>query len=78
MLLTEGKDRYRVFHTEGLGAAPLDENAGQTFVFMTVSHDGIQQLVGIAGNAIGLSDDNIGRSASDLPKSCVCMIFGRT
>ncbi|WP_186197574.1 HNH endonuclease [Burkholderia gladioli] len=57
MLLTEGKDQYRVFHTEGLGAAPLDENAGQTFVFMTVSHDGIQQLVGIAGNAIGLSED---------------------
>lgn len=57
MLLTRGQQRYRVFHTEGLGAAPLDENAGQTFVFMTASHDGIQQLVGIAGNAIGLSRD---------------------
>jgi hypothetical protein len=58
MLLTRKQQRYRVFHTEGLGAAPLDENAGQTFIFMTVSHDGIQQLVGIAGNAIGLSHDH--------------------
>jgi hypothetical protein len=57
LLLTRGKERFRVFHTEGLGSAPLDENAGQTFVFMTVSHDGIQQLVGIAGNAIGLSQE---------------------
>ncbi|MDH4567935.1 HNH endonuclease [Pseudomonas sp. BN414] len=58
MLLTRGKQRYRVFHTEGLGAAPLEENAGQTFIFMTASHDGVQQLVGIAGNAICLSPDN--------------------
>lgn len=57
LLITSGKDLYRVFHTEGLGHAPLDENAGQTFVFMTASHDGIQQLVGIAGNAVGLSGD---------------------
>lgn len=58
MLITQGKQKYRVFHTEGLGTAPLDENAGQTFIFMTASHDGIQQLVGIAGNAIGLSGDH--------------------
>ncbi|CAJ8708813.1 HNH nuclease [Burkholderia pseudomallei] len=58
LLLTRAQQRYRVFHTEGLGAAPLDENAGQTFIFMTVSHDGIQQLVGVAGNAIGLSLDH--------------------
>jgi hypothetical protein len=58
MLLTRGQRHYRVFHTEGLGTTPLDENAGQTFIFMTVSHDGIQQLVGIAGNAIGLSHDH--------------------
>ncbi|MGE5471199.1 MAG: HNH endonuclease [Bacteroidota bacterium] len=55
LLLKRGKERFRVFHTERIGSAPLDENAGQTFVFMTVSHDGVQQLVGIAGNAIGLS-----------------------
>lgn len=58
MLFTRGRQRYRVFHTEGLGASPLDENAGQTFIFMTASHDGIQQLVGIAGNSIGLSLDH--------------------
>jgi len=41
---------------ETVGPSRL-QNAGQTFVFMTVSHDGIQQLVGIAGNAIGLSQE---------------------
>lgn len=54
LLLKRGKERFRVFHTERMGSAPLDENTGQTFVFMTVSHGGVQQLVGIAGNAIGL------------------------
>lgn len=57
MHLSRGKQHFRVFHTEGLGAAPLDENAGQTFVFLTASHDGVQQLVGIAGNAFALSHD---------------------
>lgn len=42
---------YRAFHTESVGKAPVAENAGQTFVFMTASHDGVQQLVGVAGNA---------------------------
>ncbi|WEY40081.1 HNH endonuclease [Paraburkholderia sp. SUR17] len=58
MLLVRGGLRYRVFHTEGLGSAPLDDNAGQTFIFMTASHDGVQQLVGVAGNAAGLSQDH--------------------
>lgn len=44
----------RTFHTEGVGNAPVDLNFGQTFVFMTVSHDRIQQLVGIAANASSL------------------------
>lgn len=57
MVLTRRGNRFRVFHTEGLGEAPLAENAGQTFVFMTASHNGIQQLVGIAGNAVGLFDE---------------------
>ncbi len=57
LLTTSTGERYRVFHTEGAGQAPLDDNAGQTFVFMTVSHDGVQELVGIAGNAMGLFDD---------------------
>lgn len=58
LLLQEGQQRFRVFHTEGLGNAPVDENAGQTFVFMTVSHDNVQQLVGIAGNAVCLASEH--------------------
>lgn len=57
LLLEEGGRRYRVFHTEGVGTAPIQENVGQTFIFMTASHDGIQQLVGIAGSAMGLMGD---------------------
>ncbi|MBF6028449.1 HNH endonuclease [Pseudomonas sp. P115] len=58
MLLKRGNGHFRVFHTEGLGAAPTDENAGQTFVFLTASHDGVQQLVGISGNAYSLHGDH--------------------
>lgn len=58
MLVKRGDHRFRVFHTEGLRAAPTDENAGQTFIFLTASHDGIQQLVGIAGNAFSLHGDH--------------------
>jgi len=47
----EGGQRYRAFHTENIKNAPVAEHAGQTFVFMTASHDGVQQLVGIAGHA---------------------------
>ncbi len=49
---------FRAFHTESVGKAPVAENAGQTFVFMTARHDGIQQLVGIAGNAKFLEEKN--------------------
>lgn len=68
MLLKRAGQRYRVFHTEGLGNAPLDENAGQTFVFMTVSHSGIQQLVGIAGNAICLTPEHYRSQREQLAK----------
>lgn len=54
---TRNDQRYRVFHTEAVGSAPLEENIGQTFVFMMASHDGIQQLVGVAANAIGMMSD---------------------
>jgi hypothetical protein len=57
MLLTRDQRPFRVFHTEGVREDLLAENAGQTFVFMTASHDGIQQLIGIAGNAVGMSGD---------------------
>lgn len=68
MLLSHGKQRYRVFHTEGLGAAPIDENAGQTFVFMTASHDGVQQLVGVAGNAFGLFEEHHRAQREDIAR----------
>lgn len=66
MLLRLGTQRYRVFHTEGMGGLPLDENAGQTFVFMTASHNGVQQLVGIAGNAVCLTSAHHRRQREEL------------
>ncbi len=57
MRIVERKAGYRVFHTEGLKRAPTNENAGQTFVFMTASNSGKQMLVGVAGNATYLGDD---------------------
>lgn len=63
---TNRQGRFRVFHTEPLGNAPLQENAGQTFVFMTASHNNIQQLVGIAGNAVGMMTDDFETERSRL------------
>jgi hypothetical protein len=48
---------HRVFHTERVGNAPIADEAGQTFVFMYASHDGVQELVGVAGNATCLIND---------------------
>lgn len=68
MILTRRGQKYHVFHTEGIGTAPIAENVGQTFVFMTASHHGIQQLVGVAGSATGLFELRKDREAiiSDL------------
>lgn len=68
MRLSRGSNCFRVFHTEGLGAAPTDENAGQTFVFLTVSHDGVQQLVGIAGNAFSLHGEHHKKQREDMAR----------
>ena len=57
MRFAERGQHYRAFHTEGVKKAPVDEHAGQTFVLMTVSHDGVQQLVGVAGNAMYLGGE---------------------
>lgn len=46
----------RAFHTERVGNAPVDDEAGDVFVFMYASHDGVQELVGIAGGATCLID----------------------
>lgn len=47
----------RAFHTERVGNAPVADEAGQIFIFMYASHDGIQELVGVAGGATCLIDD---------------------
>ena len=60
--------RYRVFHTEPVGTAPLGQNVGQTFVFMMSSHDRIQQLVGVAANAVGLMDDKFRNQRLEITK----------
>lgn len=52
----KGED-YLVFHTEVVGHAPVEQNVGQTFVFMTATHGGRQNLVGVAGNATCLMDN---------------------
>lgn len=48
---------HRAFHTEGVGNSPVDEAAGSTIVFMYASHDGVQELVGVAGSATCLIRD---------------------
>ncbi|MBB3034686.1 HNH endonuclease [Alteriqipengyuania lutimaris] len=58
----EGGANYRIFHTEGVGNAPVDEAAGRTVVFMYASHHGVQELVGIAGSATCLAEDPSQRS----------------
>jgi len=41
----------RVFHTEEVGNAPVNDEAGRIFVFMYATHGRVHKLVGIAGNA---------------------------
>jgi hypothetical protein len=52
----DGTD-HRAFHTEGVGNAPVSSEAGAIFVLMYASHDGVQELVGVAGSATCLIDD---------------------
>lgn len=52
----------RAFHTERVGSAADDEPGG-IFVFMYASHDGVQELVGVAGGATSLIDDEPRRLA---------------
>jgi hypothetical protein len=84
MKFKEGGQSFRAFHTEGVKQAPVDENTGQTFVLMIASHDRVQQLVGVGGNAMYIGADkdeserrriaklldvkNLGRDAWQLPQ----------
>lgn len=54
---------HRTFHTESVGNAAVDEEAGSIVVFMYASHDGVQELVGVAGSASCLIDDQPQREA---------------
>lgn len=54
LTLADGGELKHVFHTEGFGNQPLDEAAGEVFVFMVASHLGKQYLVAIAGRTTSL------------------------
>lgn len=61
LTVEENGEHFRIFHTEGFGNQPLDDFAGDIYVFMIASHDGGQYLVGVAGGATSLrSDQNQG------------------
>jgi hypothetical protein len=66
MLFNDRGTRFRAFHTESLGNAPVEENDGQIFLFMTASHDGVQQLVGVAGKATCLISESRRSERRDL------------
>jgi hypothetical protein len=51
---SENGQRFRVFHTEGLGNQPLLNHNGRIFVFMISSLKGKQYLVSIGGQATSL------------------------
>lgn len=54
----DGQLAFRVFHTEGLGARPLDEEAGQIVLMMIASHNRRQYLVAMAAGCISLFGDH--------------------
>jgi len=58
---TENGRRFRAFHTEGVEKAALAENLGRTTILMYASHDGVQELVGIASQATFLGPDKVQR-----------------
>jgi hypothetical protein len=57
LAIEENGEKFRVFHTEGLGNQPIDDYPEDIFIFMIAAHDGGQYLVGVAGGATGLFSD---------------------
>lgn len=55
--IDDNNKSWRAFHTQSLGLQPVDELAGNIFIFMIASTGGTQQLVGIAGMATSLRGD---------------------
>jgi hypothetical protein len=50
----EGRDRFRVFHTEGLGTQDLEAQSGRIAMALIASHRGGQYLVSVACGCISL------------------------
>lgn len=56
MMFIEQGVRCRAFHTEPAGSPPIEE-ASHKVVFMYASHNGVQELVGIAAQATDLTEN---------------------
>lgn len=54
----DGSDRFKVFHTEGLGLQDLDEQAGLIALMLIASHAGKQWLVGVAAGCMPLASED--------------------
>lgn len=58
LLLEENGEHFRVFYTEpSFGKQPIDKYPRDIVLFMVASHDGSQYLVGVAGGATSLFND---------------------
>jgi len=58
LTIEEDGEQFRVFYTQGLRGQPLDEHPEDIFVFMIAYHDRQQFLVGVAGGATSLFDND--------------------
>jgi len=54
----EGADRFKVFHTEGLGTQDLEAQAGLIGLMLIASHKGQQFLVGVAAGCMPLMSED--------------------
>lgn len=54
---SEGADRFKVFHSEGLGSQDLEAQAGLIALLLIASHRGGQFLVGVAAGCMPLMTD---------------------
>jgi len=54
LIITENNENFHFFHTGEFEKQPIDDYPEDIFVFMIASHDGRQDLVGVAGGATSL------------------------
>ncbi len=57
LAIEEKGEKFRVFHTEGLGNELIDDYPEDIFLLMIASHDRGQYLVGVAGGATSFFSD---------------------